>query len=308
MLKLCKAAGAGLLVSLFALSAFAAEPLVDTGWVKASLGKPGIVLLDVTSNPGAYAKGHIPGAVYTHYKKDKWRVDGKRNGRKVAGILPPVADLEKLIGRLGIGNGDHVVIVANGSGATEMGTATRLYWTFKVLGHDEVSILNGGMRAWVKVKANPLETAAAKPAAKTFKADFQEDLVATTEEVQAALKKGTTIIDSRPTEQYLGLNKSGKVRAYGAIPGAVSVPAIYTTVNGGGMFRDGEAMTKLYAMSSAPTDGEAITLCNTGHWASIGWFVNSEILGNLKTSMYDGSMAEWTTDDNAPMERKVSLD
>lgn len=308
MLKLSKAVGAGLLVSLFALSAFAAEPLVDTGWVKANLGEPGIVFLDVTSNPGAYARGHIPGAVYTHYKKDKWRVDGKRNGRKVAGVLPDVSYLEMLIGRLGIGNSDHVVIIANGFGAGEMGTATRLYWTFKVLGHNEVSILNGGMNAWVKDRSNPLETAAAKPVAKIFKADFQDDLITTTEEMQAAVGNGITIIDSRPAEQFLGINKSGAVRAYGTVPGAVSVPGAYMTANGGGVIRDGDAMKKLYAMSSAPTDGEAITMCNTGHWASLGWFVNSEILGNKKTAMYDGSLAEWTTDDNAAMERKVSLD
>ncbi len=297
-----------MLLAVIATTALAAEPLVDAGWVKANLGRPGIVFLDVTSNPAAYAKGHIPGAVYTHYKKDKWRVDGKRNGRKVAGVLPDVAYLEKLIGGLGIGNADHVVIIANGFSAGEMATATRLYWTFKVLGHDKVSILNGGMRAWTGDKTNPLETAAAKPAAKTFKADFRDDLITTTEEMQAALANGTTIIDSRPVEQYLGINKSGTVRAYGAIPGAISVPGAYMTVNGGGTIRDGDAMKKLYALSGAPTDSAAITLCNTGHWASLGWFVNSEILGNSKTSMYDGSMAEWTTDDKAPMERKVSLD
>ncbi len=310
MLKNLKLAGIALLLTFIAIPAMAAgaDPLVDVAWVKRSLGKSGIVFLDVTSNPGAYAKAHIPGAVYTHYKNDKWRVDGEKNGHKIAGVLPPVADLEKLIGKLGIGNGDHVVIVANGSGAAEMGTATRLYWTFLVLGHDNVSILNGGMAAWKKDKANPLETAANKPASKTFKASFNDALIATTDEVTAALEDGTALIDSRPADQNLGINKSGKVRAYGTIPDAISVPGAYMTVGGGGQIRDGGAVEKLYKMSNAPTRGKSITFCNTGHWASLGWFAEYALLGNKESSMYDGSMAEWTTDDDAPMERQVSLD
>lgn len=292
----------------YAKPAVAAEPLVDAAWLKGSLGKDGVVVLDVTSNPRAYVQGHIPGAVFTNYGKDGWRTDGKRNGHKVSGVLPEVAVLERLIGGLGIGNSDHVVIVPMGAGAGEMGVATRIYWTFKVLGHDEVSILNGGMAAWMADRGNPLEKTVNKPAPKAFRADFRPELIATADEVKDAMANGTALIDSRPADQYLGINKSGAVRAFGTIPGAVSVPGEYMTVNGGGEIRDAGAMKALYAMAGAPTEGEAITFCNTGHWASLGWFVNSEILGNKRTAMYDGSMADWTTDDAAPVERKVKLD
>lgn len=308
MFRSLKLAGLTLFLAIFAIPALAAEPLVDTGWVKANLGKPGIVFLDVTSNPGAYAKGHVPGAVYTHYKRDKWRVDGKKNGRKVSSLLPPVNHMEKLIGRLGIGNDDHVVIIANGSGAGEMGTATRLYWTFQVLGHDNVSIMDGGMRAWIKDKANPLETVATKPVAKTFKASIRDDLIATTEEVKAAMKDGVTLIDSRPVAQNLGVMKSGKVRAFGTLPGAISIPSEYMTVNNGGQLRTGASLAKLYALSNAPTKGKSITFCNTGHWASLGWFAEYALLGNKESAMYDGSLSEWTTEDGAPMQQKVNLD
>jgi thiosulfate/3-mercaptopyruvate sulfurtransferase len=301
-------AGLAALLAFVVSPAMAADPLVDTGWVKSNLGKDGIVFLDVTSNPNGYAKGHVPGAVFTHYKKDKWRVDSKKNGHKVSGVLPPVDHLENLIGRLGIGNGDHVVIIAAGAGAAEMGTATRLYWTFKVLGHDEVSIMDGGMAAWLKDKSNPLETKANKPAAKTFKADFRDELIATTEEVEAALKNGTALIDSRPVAQNLGIVKSGSVRAFGTIPGAINVPGEYMTVNNGGQLRDKSSIAKLYEISNAPKSGEQITFCNTGHWASLGWFAAYALLGNEKAAMYDGSLSEWTTQDDHPMQRKVNLD
>lgn len=303
-----KLAALATILALFAGSAFAAEPLVDTAWVKNHLGKPGIVFLDITSNPDAYAKGHVPGAVFTDYKKDHWRVNIKENGQKVVGMLPPVDHLKKLIGGLGIGNDDQIVIIPNGSSAAEMGTATRIYWTFAVLGHDNVSIMNGGMAAWRADKSNPLETKANKPAPKDFAIHFRKDLIATTDEVKAAMHNGTHLIDSRPVAQNLGIVKSGAVRAFGTIPGAVSVPAEYMTVNNGGEIRDKASLEKLYQMSKAPADGKAITFCNTGHWASLGWFAEYAVMGNKNTRMYDGSLAEWTSDNKAPMERKVNLD
>lgn len=308
MRKILKSALFVALMSFGVHAAQAANPLVDVAWVKANLGKPGLVFLDVASNPGVFAKGHVPGAIYTHYKKDKWRVDGKKRGKKVAGLLPDMAHLAKLIGGLGIGNDDHVVVIPAGASAVDMGTATRVYWTFKVLGHEEVSILNGGNRAYMKDKKNPLETGMSKPEGTTFKVAMNTKYLATEEDVRAAVKGGAALLDSRSQSQFMGMNKSGKVQKAGTLPGAVSVPGEWMTVNGGGQIRSGQALKKLYAMTEAPTEGAAITFCNTGHWASLGWFVNSEVLGNKNTKMYDGSMAEYTTDPSVEMDRKVNLD
>ena len=86
--------------------------------------------------------------------------------RGIAGMLPPVEQISNLIGSLGIGNQDHVVLIPYGTSSSKMGTATRIYWTFKVLGHDKVSILNGGMAAYKKAKkpAFPIETPKLTPA------------------------------------------------------------------------------------------------------------------------------------------------
>jgi thiosulfate/3-mercaptopyruvate sulfurtransferase len=78
------------------------------------------------------------------------------------------------------------------------------------------------------------------------------------------------------------------------------------TENNGGKFRDADTIRKLYAIAGAPTSGAQITFCNTGHLASVGWFVSHELLGNTQTRLYDGSMVEWTADANAAVLQKVT--
>ncbi len=298
------------IILLFVLAIFAAAParaatpLVNAAWIKDNIGKPNVVFLDVRGSAGAFRAGHIPGAVFTSYGPNTWRVEIKG----VPGMLPPVKNLEKLIGGLGIGNADHVVLVPGGYSAGEMGVATRIYWTFKVLGHDAVSILDGGMIAYAADRKNPLEKKFARPIPKPFKANFRPELVATASDIKKALGgDGTALLDLRSNDQFLGINKSGSIKRPGTLKGAVNLPGQWITVNDGGTFRSVDVLRRLYAAAKAPTDGKAITFCNTGHWASLGWFVNSELLGNKKTKMYDGSLADWSRDPANPMDRRIKL-
>ena len=130
--------------------AASSQPLVDANWVKENSCKPGVVVLDIRSaiDGGSqldYLRGHIPCAIYSDYMKGGWRA--KVNN--VPAMLPPLPQISKLIGSLGIDNNSHVVIYSAGNSATSMGSATRIYWTFKVLGDNNVSILNGGYAGYV---------------------------------------------------------------------------------------------------------------------------------------------------------------
>lgn len=292
-----------------AVAAWAAAPLVDVEWVKANTGAPGVVFVDARGSTD-YLRGHIPGAVNTDYGKSGWRET--RDG--VPGLFPAdPANLAAHIGSLGIDNATHVVLVAPGANSSDMGTATRMYWTFKVLGHDNVSILDGGMAAYLaevdgdKNPVNPLEKGAAKPAAKTFDVALREEMLLDEADVQAALDGGAMAVDNRTADQYLGVNRHGKSKASGTIPAAVNLPQSWMTKNGGGQFRDAATLSKLYEAAGVPTSGAQVSFCNTGHWASIGWFVSSEILGNKDARMYDGSMTAWTAA-GMPMEQKVAAD
>lgn len=280
-----------------------AQPLVDAGWIKANKDKPGVVMLDVQP-PAAYAASHVPGSVNTDFAKSGWRAD--KNG--VPDMLNDGDKLEALIGSYGIDNATHVVLVPQGANAGEMGVATRIYWTFKILGHDRVSILDGGLAAWTADKANPVANGPAPAvAARAFKASFRPDLLATKADVAKAVQSGAVpLIDSRPEDQYMGINRNPKAKRNGTLPGAVNVPNSWMTENNGGRFRDPEAIRRLYAAAGASVAGPQIAFCNTGHLASVGWFVAHELLGNTEARLYDGSMVEWTADPAAPVVQKIT--
>lgn len=291
---------------------WAAEPLVDVNWVKANLGKPGIVLLDVRwpQSKAEYLRAHVPGAIYTDYAKDGWRTKDK-NGTPA--MLPEPAAVEKLIGGLGIDNKTHVVLIPKGGNSLDVGAATRVYWTFKVMGHDNVSILDGGWLAWsvedekTKKPLNPMEAGNVEPKAKAFKANVRADMIPSKADVQKALAAKTLLVDNRPSDYYLGVTHHPDTKRSGTIPGAKNLPEAWITKDNRGKFRDKAGLEKLYAAAGVPTSGEQVNFCNTGHWASVGWFASSEILGNKKAKMYDGSMVEWSADQAAPMEKKVDL-
>ncbi len=285
-------------------SAFASPPLVNAAWVKANNNTPNRVFIDLRSK-SAYLQGHVPGAIQSSYSGDKWRM---KKG-DIKGMLPSVDHLEKLIGRLGVSNKTHVILMHGGFSAAETAVATRIYWTFKVLGHNQVSILNGGMGGYLSDKSNPVEKGDVKPVAQIFKATINQSVLATAQDVKIGLSNGTTLLDSRPTDQYMGVNKSGSITRTGTLPGAISVPGRWVTVNDKGTFRNINALKKLYQYRNVSGNKSRIVFCNTGHWASLGWFVDSELLGNKTSRMYDGSIAEWSrlAPSEYPMEVKLKL-
>ncbi|NJN40185.1 MAG: sulfurtransferase, partial [Gammaproteobacteria bacterium] len=168
---------------------------------------------------------------------------------KVPGQLSPTAKLEALIGGLGIDNQTHVVIYHAGKNAVDMGSATRIYWTFKVLGHDEVSILDGGWAAYVgdpKKPKNIVEKNDNSPQPKVFKASVRQEMIVSKAEVASLMGKNIPLIDMRPSDQFIGVNRHPKALRSGTIPGAVSLPESWVTENNGGSFRSVQTLNALY--------------------------------------------------------------
>ena len=197
----------------FTLKSYAAEPLVSVEWLKSNLSNEKLIILDIRNkidggSKDAFELSHIPTAVYSNYLEDGWRttVDG------IVGKLPPVKDLEILIGGLGINNDSHVIVVPGGVSSTDFGSAARVFWTFKVLGHNNVSILDGGYAAWIGQLPTQIETGTVNPTTAIFKTDFQSKYLATTEDVVNALANNSSVlVDARPEEHFLSWDRIASI-------------------------------------------------------------------------------------------------
>jgi thiosulfate/3-mercaptopyruvate sulfurtransferase len=224
----------GLALTLLSGAAAAAEPLAQPGWLAAQLGNPGVVVLDVRP-AAAYLAGHIPGALSADYRATGWTTPAPSGA---AGALPPVDRIAAIIGALGVGNADEAIIVGDDFAAT-----ARVYWTFKVLGHTEVSILDGGWKGWTgAVESGP---AVRKPA--VFTPHYNAMLRAELREVAAAVADGrATLVDARPPAQWSGAAKSPVVRAGGHLPGAVSLDQ-GAALTGDGRLKSRDALAVLFA-------------------------------------------------------------
>lgn len=277
-----------------------AKPLVSVEWLKANLSDRSVVVLDIRSaidggGSEAYAAGHIPGSVHSDYDKAGWRVT--RNG--VPFMVPTTAELEKLIGESGIDEDDHVVVVPAGVHASDFGSAARVYWTLKLVGHPNVSILDGGFAAW-KAAGNQIEAGVNKPQAKIFTAALDTRSLAEVAEVEKLVQNGgATLLDGRPERFFQGKEKTAATKAYGHIPHAVNIDSATFYDPATNKLRSQAELEKIAASLPA---GPVVSYCNTGHWASTNWFVLSEVLGRSDVRLYSGSMVEWTNDERRPVE------
>ncbi len=286
-------------------------PLVTSDWLADHQAE--VVILDVRKDTESFKKrprylrdkktgkrklvavgGHIPGAALVDYKQV--RAKRKIDDKEVTRLLPDRADFETLMQQSGVNRDSAIVIVSRGYDNNDLTMATRLYWSLKYFGHDNMSILDGGMAKWL-ADDRRFETRARKPESGNWRAgEGRSELLATTADVQAAVETGSSrLVDTRPVSQYLGTYKKSYVYDLGHIPGARVFPN--ELMNKPGMpatFLPADELRQLVQALDIDTNADTITYCNSGHLASGGWFIMSELLGNKNARVYDGSMHEWT--------------
>jgi thiosulfate/3-mercaptopyruvate sulfurtransferase len=274
-------------------------PLIEPALV---IDHPDWVVLDIRpSSPEGnlpFEQGHCPNAVHSDYATDGWR----RSEGGAPGLLPLASQLGALFSRLGLMPNDEIIILCAGTDATDLAAAARVFWTLKVAGHPAVSILNGGWRAWIEqggaVETGPVPERAPSSYAVTLDRSFWSPV----ENVEAVLKTGTAaLLDARPHAFYTGQTKAGAARRAGRIPGAMNTDYTQSFDSHMGRLKPLEELERIFA--DVP-GGPVISYCNTGHTAALNWFILSQILVRKNVTLFDGSMTQWTQDDN----RAVDVD
>lgn len=275
----------------------AVAPLLTAAELKPLLGQPHVRVLDIRA-PQDYAAGHIPGAVSTPY-------GAYRGPAENAGALRPESELTELLRQAGVDHRTHVIVTHAGSNQTDFGAAARVYWTLKVGGLTRLSVLDGGTQGW-QAAGGVLETATPAVEASQFSYRYNQELIAKTSELAAAIRAGQAplLLDARPPSFFNGEQRADAAARYGTLPGA-QVLEHSTFFNADGKTLKSANEIRAIAEQAGVADSPVISFCNTGHWAATNWFVLSEIAGNDQVQLYPESMVSWSKTD-LPMDNQPS--
>ncbi|MET9210554.1 MULTISPECIES: sulfurtransferase [unclassified Nocardia] len=261
------------------------DVLVSVDWAEENLNAPGVVFVEVDEDTSAYEGGHIEGAV-----RLDWKTDLQDHVRRDFVNQEQFSDL---LSARGIGNDDTVVLY----GGNNNWFAAYAYWYFKLYGHNDVKLLDGGRKKW-ELDGRPLSRdAVARPATQYKAAAPDTSIRAFRDEVIAAIG-AKNLVDVRSPDEFSGkilapahLPQEQSQRA-GHIPTAINVPWS-KAANEDGTFRTDAELAELYKDAGLDGEKETIAYCRIGERSSHTWFVLQELLGHQNVKNYDGSWTEY---------------
>lgn len=276
------------------------EALVETQWVADHLNDPNVRIVESDEDLLLYNTGHIPGAVKIDWVQDL-------NDPVIRDYL----DSERfaaLMRAKGISNDTTVVLY----GDKHNWWATYAFWVFKLFGHRDVRIMNGGRAKWIaegrpltrEVPSYPPSNYIAPPRDDSRIRAFRDQVLEFVRQRKGAL------VDVRSPQEYTGERthmpdypQEGTLRG-GHIPTAVNIPWA-KAVNEDSTFKSVEELRELYATHGVTPDKEVIAYCRIGERSSHTWFVLTYLLGYPHVRNYDGSWTEWGNSVGLPIEKNV---
>jgi thiosulfate/3-mercaptopyruvate sulfurtransferase len=269
--------------------------LVTADWAEQNLDTNGIVFVEVDEDTTAYDAGHIPGAV-----KINWKTELQD---PVIRDFVDKGAFEKLLSDKGISNDDTVVLY----GGNNNWFAAYAYWYFKLYGHDDVKLLDGGRKKW-ELDGRTLTTDEVSRAATSYTAKQDQDTTirAFRQEVVDAIGN-KNLVDVRSPDEFAGkilapahLPQEVAQRP-GHIPSALNVPWS-KAANEDGTFKSDDELRSLYSAAGLDDSKPTIAYCRIGERSSHTWFVLHELLGHSDVKNYDGSWTEYGSLVGAPIE------
>jgi thiosulfate/3-mercaptopyruvate sulfurtransferase len=270
------------------------DVLVDAGWVEQHLTDPNVVVVEVDEDTSAYDKGHIRNAV-----KVDWKTDLQDPVRR---DFVDRAGFEALLSGRGIGNDDTVVLY----GGNNNWFAAYAYWYFRLYGHRDVKLLDGGRKKW-ELESRELVTDVPSRAKTSYQASEQDSSIrAHRDEVVAAINV-KNLVDVRSPDEF-----SGKLLAPAHLPQeSAQRPGHITSArnipwskaaNEDGTFKSDDELRDLYSGAGVDLSKDTIAYCRIGERSAHTWFALHELLGQSSVKNYDGSWTEYGSLVGVPIE------
>ena len=259
--------------------------VVPVAWLKDNLGRPGLKVIEVSSQVSFEFDGHVPGAALT--TKGAWRVDDADG----VFVRRPVAELQTLIRALGVDDGDAVVVYGKGVELDDLLGAAYLVWLFHYVGHPNVALLDEGWSGWLAADgAVENDPKTIRPG--TFTARPDAGVLLTTDQLYAAYKTAT-VIDGRPATHFAGTDKFPANTKYGRVPGSISQPwPDYIAKDMDGRLYMTSSLPALLKSGAIPKDRELLLTCFGGTGAAMN-FVLFRHYGYTHLKVHDAGIRQW---------------
>jgi thiosulfate/3-mercaptopyruvate sulfurtransferase len=275
------------------------DTLVDTAWLAAHLGEPDLRVVDATwylptlrrDARAEFAAAHVPGAVFFDIDAIADRAS------PLPHMLPDPAAFARAVGDLGIGDGDRVVVY----GARHMVASARVWWTFRVFGHDRVAVLDGGFPRW-RAEGRPVESGEPAPVPRPFTARYRPALVRDLATMRADVEtRRVQVLDARSAGRFAGTEPEPRLGLRGGhIPGSLSLPydRLFTP---DGSLLPAASLRRVFEDAGLDLGRPVVTTCASGVTAAT-LALALHVLGHPDVPVYDGSWTEWGGRPDTPVE------
>jgi thiosulfate/3-mercaptopyruvate sulfurtransferase len=274
------------------------DPLVTTSWLAEHLDAPDVRIVDASwFMPGSdrdpkaeYAAAHIPGAVFFDID------DIADTDSPLPHMLPSTVKFAARVQKLGLGDGVRIVVYDSGG----ILGAARVWWTFRVMGHEDVVVLDGGLPRWL-AEGRTVDDRVPAPQPRHFTPRLAGDLVCDLSQMRRTVETSRAqIIDARPPGRFTGETPEPRAGLRsGHMPGAVNVPGSSVFAADGTM-KSATELQALFTGVGVDPKKPIVTTCGSGITASLLALALAR-MGRPRATVYDGSWTEWGSQADTPV-------
>jgi thiosulfate/3-mercaptopyruvate sulfurtransferase len=275
------------------------DALVSTDWLARHLSAPDVRVVDGTyiippttrDARKEFLDRHIPGAVFFDID------DIADSNTDLPHMLPPPEKFASKVRKLGLGDGNRIVVYDTHG----MVSAARVWWMFRVFGHRDVAVLDGGLPKWLK-EGRPVDDGAPRPLERHFTARVDRTLVRDLGQVKSSLdSKREQIVDARSAGRFKGVDPEPRAGLRGGhMPGALNVPYTNLLDAESKTFLPAEKLGETFRAAGVDLKKPVVTSCGSGVTACV-LALGLYLLGRGDVAVYDGSWTEWGGRSDTPV-------